>query len=56
LDDYVRPGESGKDFAKRVCDEKFGPGNYPTGQTSDYNRIKKRVDRDPNYKRISKER
>lgn len=56
LDDYVRPGESGKDFAKRVCDEKFGPGNYPTGQASDYNRIKKRVDRDPNYKRMPNER
>lgn len=38
-------GESGKDFAKRLCDEKFGVGNYPTGPKSDYNKIKKWGDR-----------
>jgi hypothetical protein len=35
------PGESGKDFAKRVLDERFGSGNYQTGPESDYNKIKK---------------
>ena len=34
-------GESGKDFAKRLCDEKFGPGNYNTGPGSDYSKLKK---------------
>ena len=38
-------GESGKDFAKRVCDERFGPGNYKTGPGSDYNKLKKYGDR-----------
>jgi hypothetical protein len=38
-------GESGKDFAKRLCDKRFGPGNYNTGPTSDYNKLKKYGDR-----------
>ena len=37
--------ESGKDFAKRLCDEAFGKGNYDTGPNSDYNRLKKYGDR-----------
>ena len=37
--------ESGKEFAKRLCDEKFGEGNYKTGPASDYNKIKKWGDR-----------
>lgn len=39
------PGESGKDFAKRLLDEKYGPGNYDTGPGSEYNKIKKWGDR-----------
>ncbi|GHU57116.1 hypothetical protein AGMMS49975_21930 [Clostridia bacterium] len=38
-------GESGKDFAKRLCDERYGKGNYDTGPGSDYNKIKKWGDR-----------
>ena len=38
-------GESGKDFAKRICDEKYGEGNYPIGPGSEYNQIKKYGDR-----------
>ena len=37
--------ESGKDFAKRLMDEKYGPGNYKTGPGSEYNKIKKWGDR-----------
>ena len=37
--------ESGKEFAKRLCDEKFGEDNYKTGSASDYNKIKKWGDR-----------
>lgn len=33
-------GESGKDFAKRLCDEKYGQKNYETGPGSEYNKIK----------------
>jgi hypothetical protein len=39
------PGESGKDFAKRLLDNKFGEGNYPTGPGSEYNKLKKGGDR-----------
>ena len=39
------PGESGKDFAKRLMDEKYGEGNYDTGPGSEYNKIKKWGDR-----------
>jgi hypothetical protein len=38
-------GENGKDFAKRICDEKYGEGNYQTGPGSEYNKIKKFGDR-----------
>ena len=37
--------ENGKDFAKRLCDQKYGIGNYDTGTNSDYNKIKKWGDR-----------
>ncbi len=37
--------ENGKDFAKRLLDEKYGPGNYNTGPGSEYNKIKKWGDR-----------
>jgi RHS repeat-associated protein len=40
---YVK--ESGKDFAKRLCDEKFGEGKYNTGPKSEYNQLKKYGDR-----------
>ena len=37
-------GENGNDFAKRLCDERFGPGNYdPRG--SDYKKLRKWGDR-----------
>ena len=35
------PGESASGFAKRLCDQKYGPGNYPTGPGSEYNKILK---------------
>jgi YD repeat-containing protein len=35
------PGESAKDFAKRLCDQRYGAGNYDTGPTSEYSKIKK---------------
>ena len=34
---YERP----TDFAKRLCDDKYGPGKYDTGPGSPYNQIKK---------------
>ncbi len=37
--------ESGKDFAKRLMDEKFGLGNYDKGADSPFNKIKKWGDR-----------
>ena len=37
--------ENGKQFAKRLCDAKYGAGNYDTGVNSDYNKIKKWGDR-----------
>lgn len=40
-----KKNESGKDFAKRLCDERFGKGNYNTGPKSDFNKIKKWGDR-----------
>src|SRR5262249_36960712 len=33
------PGESGKDFARRLMDEKYGPGGYPTGPGSEFSKI-----------------
>jgi hypothetical protein len=43
----LRPqvGESGKNFAKRLMDEKYGPGNYTEGPKTEFNRIKKWADR-----------
>lgn len=38
-------GESGKDFAGRLLDGKYGEGNYETGPNSEYNKIKKWGDR-----------
>jgi RHS repeat-associated protein len=40
-----RPGESGRAFAKRLMDEKYGPGNYPTGPGSEFSKLKKYGDR-----------
>ena len=37
--------ENGKEFAKRLCDKKYGPGNYDKGPKSDFNKIKKWGDR-----------
>jgi len=37
--------ENGKTFAKRVMDEKYGAGNYPTGPGTEYNKIQKYGDR-----------
>ena len=37
--------ENGKEFAKRLCDDKHGNGNYPTGPGSEYSKIKKWGDR-----------
>lgn len=43
----LRPyvGESGKDFAKRAMDEKYGAGNYKKGATSEFSKIQKWADR-----------
>lgn len=38
-------GENGKDFARRLLDEKYGADNYPTGPGSEFNKIKKWGDR-----------
>ena len=40
-----REGEAGKDYAKRLMDEKYGQGNYDTGPRSEYNKLKKYGDR-----------
>ena len=40
-----RIGESGRDFAKRLLDSKYGPGSYDRGPTSEFNRIQKWGDR-----------
>ncbi len=40
-----QPGESGKDAAKRILDERYGSGNYRTGPGSEYNKLKKYLDR-----------
>lgn len=37
--------ENGREFAKRLLDDKYGPGNYPTGPGSEFNKIKKWGDR-----------
>jgi len=33
------PGETARDFAKRLCDKRYGPGNYNTGPREEYNKI-----------------
>ena len=38
-------GESGKDFAKRLMDEKYGPKNHDTHPGSEFSQIKKWADR-----------
>ncbi len=40
--------ENGKEYAKRLLDEKYGPGNWEQdkGPRSEYNRLKKHGDRD----------
>ncbi len=38
-------GESGKKFAERLLDEKYGPGNYPRGPGSEFNKVQKWGDR-----------
>ena len=38
-------GESGKDFAKRVLDEKYGAGNYNPREEPEFSQIKKWADR-----------
>lgn len=38
------PGENGKSFAKRLMDEKYGPGNWSTS-AREYSQIKKWGDR-----------
>jgi hypothetical protein len=40
-----RVSESGKDFARRVMDEKYGPGNWNEGTGSEFNKIRKWGDR-----------
>lgn len=40
-----KTSENGRDFARRLCDEQFGKGKYPTGPGSDFNKIKKWGDR-----------
>jgi hypothetical protein len=37
--------ENGREFAKRLLDEKYGKGNYPTGPGSEFNKIQKWGDR-----------
>ena len=38
-------GESGKDFATRVMNDKYGPGNWSKGPGTEYNQIQKWGDR-----------
>ena len=40
-----RVGESGKDFAQRLLDEKYGKGNYKKGADSEFSKIQKWGDR-----------
>jgi hypothetical protein len=37
--------EDGNAFAKRLMDQKYGAGNYETGPSSEYSKIKKFGDR-----------
>jgi hypothetical protein len=38
-------GDSGKDFAERLLDDKYGKGNYPKGAGSEFSKIQKWGDR-----------
>ena len=38
---WPQTGETGSEFAKRVCDDVFGPGNYNTGPGGPLNILKK---------------
>ena len=38
-------GEKGTDFAKRICDEKYGSGNYKKGAGSEFSQAQKYADR-----------
>jgi len=38
-------GEAGKDFAKRLLDQKYGPDQYPKGPGSEFDKIRKHGDR-----------
>lgn len=38
-------GEKGRDFASRMLDDKYGPGNYPRGPGSEFSKIQKWADR-----------
>ena len=40
-----RVGESGKDFAKRLLDDKYGEGNWKKGTNTEYSKIQKWGDR-----------
>ncbi|MCI0526871.1 MAG: RHS repeat-associated core domain-containing protein, partial [Nitrospira sp.] len=37
--------ESGKDYAERLLDDKYGPGKWPKGAGSEHSKIKKWADR-----------
>jgi hypothetical protein len=37
--------ENGREFAKRLLDDKYGAENYPMGPGSEFNKIKKWGDR-----------
>jgi RHS repeat-associated protein len=45
-EDPPRRGETPDDYAKRVCDRKYGEDNYPTGPDTEHNKIKKHVEND----------
>ena len=40
-----RVGETGKEYARRVLDNKYGPGNWDRGTKSEYSVIPKWADR-----------
>jgi hypothetical protein len=42
---FPNVGESGRDFAKRLMDDKYGAGNYDTGPASEFSKLKKYGDR-----------
>jgi hypothetical protein len=46
VSDSPNVGESGKEFARRIMDKRYGKGNWSgTGPDSEFNRIKKWADR-----------